>query len=200
MEEREFDNLEIYISYERLKAKDLALYLQNLSFVAEKVTEDYMLRFGENQFDPSDFPYLEVETIHTGNSIKFTLVEGWKPTISAVANEEIDIVIGVPKKLGIPLGVGLLLITVAYKYQDVKGQYLDNKIKEIELQLKRMELGKALTENSNDDNQPIQVEFYLNSKIPEAQPILADTVKNILQNPDIIKFKVNNIDIKGLNK
>jgi len=200
MEEREFDNLEIYISYERLKAKDLALYLQNLSFVAEKVTKDYMLRFGENQFAPSDFPYLEVETIHTGNSIKFTLVEGWKPTISAVTNEDIDIVIGVPKKLGIPLGVALSLISVAYKYQDFKGQYLDNKIKEIELQLKRMELGKALTENSNDDNQPIQVEFYLNSKIPEAQPILADTVKNILQNPDIIKFKVNNIDIKGLNK
>lgn len=202
MEEKEFDNLEIYISYERLKAKDLALYLHNLSFIAEKVTEDYMLRFGENQFDPSDFPYLEVEAVHTGNSIKFTLVEGWKPTIGAVANEEIDIVIGVPKKLGIPLGVVLLLITGACKYQDVRSQYLDNKIKEIELQLKRMELGKALTENSNDnnENQPIQVEFYLNSKIPEAQPILADTVKNILRNPDIIKFKVNNIDIKALNK
>lgn len=198
MAERNFDNLDIYISYERLKAKDLALYLQNLSFVAEKVTEDYILRFGDSQFSISDLPFLEVDTIHTGDSIKFSLNEGWIPSIST--DKDNDIIIGVPKKLGIPLVVGYLLITTASGYQDFRGQYLENQTKEIELQLKKMELGKALADNShNNETYSIQPEFYLHSKVPEAKTVLLDTVKNIIRNPDITKFKVNNVDIKNMN-
>lgn len=199
MEEREFDNLEIYISYERLKAKDLATYLHNLSIVAEKVTEDYMLRFGDRYIPSTDYPYLEVDSIHTGNSIKFTLTEGWKPSISS--DEENDIVIGVPKKLGIPLVVGYLLITAAGQYQDMRMKSLDIQTKEIELQLKKTELAKALTDNSHpNENYPFRPEFYLQSKIPEARTVLLDTVKNIIRNPDITKFKINNIDIVSMEK
>lgn len=199
MEEREFDNLEIYISYERLKAKDLALYLHNLSIVADRVTEDYMLRFGDRHISSMDFPYLEVDSIHTGNSIKFTLTEGWKPSISS--DEENDIVIGVPKKLGIPLVVGYLLITSAGQYQDIKMKSLDIQTREIELQLKKTELAKALTDNSNpNETYPFQPEFYLQSKVPEINTLLLDTVKNIIRNPDITKFKVNNVDIVSMNK
>jgi len=199
MEEGKFDNLEIYIAYKRLKAKDLALYLNSFALVAEKVTEDYMFRFGDRYISNEDFPYLEVNSIHTGNSIKFTLTEGWKPSFGSDA--ENDIVIGMPKKLGIPLVVGYLLITSAGQYQDMRMKSLEIQTKEIELQLKKTELAKALSDNSHpNEAYQFQTKNYLQSKVPEAQTVLLDTVKNIIRNPDITKFKVNNIDIVSMDK
>lgn len=91
---------------------------------------------------PQEFPAFEVLTVATGESIKFTFGEGWMPSVSS--NENDDIVIDVPKKLGIPLMVGYLLLTGAQQSLDVYNTHLDNQIKAIELELKETELQKTL--------------------------------------------------------
>ena len=91
---------------------------------------------------PQHFPEFEVVTIATGESIKFTFGEGWLPSVSS--NKDDDIVIDVPKKLGIPLMVGYLLLSGAKQCLDLHNTHLDNQIKEVELQLKETELQKTL--------------------------------------------------------
>ncbi|MDB5226579.1 MAG: hypothetical protein JWN78_772 [Bacteroidota bacterium] len=190
------ENLEIYISYDKLKAKDLALLLHNLSFISDRITEDFYNRFGNgNEAKPS----LDIVNINTGNSVKFALTEGWMPEVTSDA--ENDIVIGIPKKLGIPIAICYLLVSGASKYQDFKNTHLDNQIKEIELELKKHELYKVISEENNENNPNlVNTVYYLDNKVPEVKAKLLDTLKFIYKNPDLNSVKVNNIEIKSIDK
>jgi hypothetical protein len=195
----ELENLEIYLSYEKLKAKDLAYLLNNFSFISDKISEDYQNRFGS---DNEQINSLDILTINTGNSVKFALTEGWIPKVSSDA--ENDIVIGIPKKLGIPVALGYLLVSGASQYQELRNKHLDNQIKEIELQLKQTELHKAISVNQNDDNQnenrPINYKNYLDDKVPEVKAKVLDTLKFIYKNPDLNIVRINNVEIKSADK
>ncbi len=195
----ELENLEIYLSYEKLKAKDLAYLLNNFSFISDKISEDYQNRFGS---DDEQINSLDILTITTGNSVKFALTEGWIPKVSSDA--ENDIVIGIPKKLGIPVALGYLLVSGASQYQELRNKHLDNQIKEIELQLKQTELHKAISVNQNDDNQnenrPINYKNYLDDKVPEVKAKVLDTLKFIYKNPDLNIVRINNVEIKSADK
>src|SRR6266581_3787664 len=85
-------------------------------------------------------PELELVEVQTGESIKFKFTERALPSISS--DKENDIVIGVPKKLGIPVLMGFLLLSAAEKALDMRNKYYDGQIKQIELQLKREEIDK----------------------------------------------------------
>lgn len=183
--------LDVYISFDRLNAKDLAFFLNRITQINDKISEDYFIRFG-NKFEWSDLPILEVESIYTGDSIKISLIEGWKPKISS--DKHNDIVIGVPKNLGIPLVIGWLLITGASQYLDLRNKQLDNKLKEIEIQIKQSELNKLFrTENSET---PIISITSLEKNIPEVKTLTLDTIKVIAKNNDFTDFKVNGVSIK----
>jgi hypothetical protein len=193
-----FEGLEIYLDYDRLKAKDLAKILSNLSFISSAISEDYFSRFEDYAGGIS--PSLDIETINTGGSIKFNLVEGWKVDISS--SEEADIIIDIPRKLGIPALIGYLLITSASNYQDFKNKTLDNRVKELEIKLKEIELAKALaiTSKSEDKNTFRLTYNYVDNKVPEIKPVIMDTIKTVLRNPDITKFKINGIELKDIDK
>jgi len=198
MPENSSEVLEIYIDYERLKAKDVAKLLSNLSFISTKIAEDYFSRF--NDYQGEELPTLDIEAVNTGDSIKFKLIEGWKVNITS--NEEADIVVGIPKKLGLPIVIGYLLVAMANGYQDFRNTQLDNRLKEIEIQLKESELAKALSLNNETEQQNTfrLASNYVDNKVPEIKPVLIDTIKLILRNPDITKFRVNNIEIKNLDR
>ncbi|MDF2931531.1 MAG: hypothetical protein K0R36_862 [Chryseobacterium sp.] len=192
----ELENLEIYLSYEKLKAKDLAYLLNNFSFISDEISEDYQNRFGS---DNEQINSLDILTINTGNSVKFTLTEGWIPKVSSDA--ENDIIISIPQKLGIPVMLGYLLISGANQYQDLRSKQLDNQIKEIELQLKKTELHKAMVGKADNDRQnedrTLNTQDYLNNKVPEVKIKVLDTLKFIYKNPDLNIVRVNNVEIKG---
>src|SRR5438093_10454846 len=125
MPENSFETLEIYIDYDRLKAEDLAKLLSNLSFISTKIAEDYFSRFDDYQGE--ELPTLDIEAVNTGGSIKFKLVEGWKVKIKS--DKEADIVVSIPKKLGLPIVIGYLLVSIANGYQDFRNKQLDNQLK-----------------------------------------------------------------------
>lgn len=194
METTTNDTLEIYIDYDRLKATDLANCLINLSEVANKIAKDYFARFGG--YEGEDLPTLDINSIDTGNSIKFTLKEGWKPKIKTDANG--DIIVEVPKNLGLPIVIGYLLISIANGYQEFRNKQLDNQLKELEIKLKQTELAKAISVNPDERQDiPKLTTSYIENKVPEIKPIFLDTIKNVLSNPDITQFKVNNVEIKS---
>jgi hypothetical protein len=194
MEPTTNDTLEIYIDYDRLKATDLANCLINLSEVANKIAKDYFARFGG--YEGEDLPTLDINSMDTGNSIKFTLKEGWKPKIKSDANG--DIVVEVPKNLGLPIVIGYLLISIANGYQEFRNKQLDNQLKELEIKLKQTELAKAISVNPDQRQDiPKLTASYIENKVPEIKPIFLDTIKTVLSNPDITQFKVNNVEIKS---
>ncbi|MDR1201636.1 MAG: hypothetical protein LBL58_08420 [Tannerellaceae bacterium] len=183
-----------------MKAKDLAYLLNNFSYISDKISEDYHNRIGSENTSTA---FLEILSIHTGNSIKFSLTEGWIPTISS--DKENDIIVNIPQKLGIPIVLGYLLISGANQYQEFRNKQLDNQIKEIELQLKKTELIKAITEEETinykeKESIPLNIQNYLNNKVPEVKIKVLDTLKFIYKNQDWEIVIINNIEIKTKEK
>jgi hypothetical protein len=167
--------LPVYLRYERLTAKTLGHLLNELGGIADFAAETY----SRHCLIRVPLPMLEVETVRTGDSIKITFGEGWLPTVST--DKDNDIVINTPKKLGIPLLVGYLLLGAAEKTMNLHNEYLDGQLKRIELKLKEQELGKAMKPDSE--------------LVPELMPQATNTVKALVHNGDITVFQVYDIDI-----
>ena len=184
------ENLDIYIAFDRLKATDLAFCLEKFSLIAEKIAEDLFIRSGKYA-EEGDFPILEIDSMHTGDSIKFSLVEGWKPTITN--DKDGGLIIGMPKKMGIPLIVGFLLLKSAAMCQEVQNKYLDNEQKRIEIQLKQIELDEKIAKKKELLN-PEKISF----RVLDLQSLVAETTKKIIMNNDFKVFKINGVDIKNL--
>src|ERR1700674_4540650 len=72
--------------------------------------------------------------------IKFT--HGRRAIPSMSSNKGCDVVIGVPKNLGIPVPTGVLLARPSDRARDMRNKYYDGQIKQIELQLKQEEINK----------------------------------------------------------
>jgi len=196
MENSTDNTLQVYISFDRLNSKDLAFFLNRVSEISDKLSDDYFIRFG-NRLDWNDFPILEIGSIYTGNSIKITLIEGWKPKIGS--DKDNDIVIGVPKNIGIPLVIGWLLISGASQLLDLRNKQLDNKLKEIEIQIKQSEVNKLFTTDNNSDTSTISM-TSLDKNIPELRAMTLDTIRAIAKNDDFTDFKINGISITHLTK
>lgn len=195
MPENTIEALQIYIDYNRLKAKDLAYLLANFSFIATKIAEDYFSRYKD--YEGEELPTLDIDTANTENSIKFTLIEGWNVKIKS--NADADIVVEIPKKLGLPIVIGYLLISMATEYQDYRNKQLDKRLKELEIQLKQTELAKAMSLTNEEQQNTFKLaSAYIDNKLPEIKPVIMDTIKSVLKNADIIQFKVNEVEIKSL--
>jgi len=192
------DILEVYIAYDRLRTEVLATILQNFSAVADVLAADYLGRFNDRKL--GQMPTLDIDSMHTGESIRFTLKEGWLPGIrsSAVAeNENADIIVELPKALGIPFVIGYLVLQVLNSYQDTQIKQLDIIQKELDIRLKQTQLGAAISNN----NQPVAqtVNYYINNQVPEVKPLLLDTLKAFLHNQEIKRVNINGTEIKFRN-
>lgn len=176
-EEPNANNLSFYIAYHQLSVKSFGAILQDIGKLGDEIAMSYLSSKG-TEYDKLDSIVLDY--IKTGDSIKFTLGEGWIPTITTDDNN--DIVISTPRKIGIPLLVGYLLLTSVQRYQDIKNKHLDNKLKQIEIQLKESEL-KKLTE--------------LNENTYHYQRESDKIVKQIITNQDFTIIQIFDIDIRN---
>jgi hypothetical protein len=137
-EELHDDNsLDFYVKFTRLTAEDFGRLLLSSSEIYNAILDLYTRDTG---ILIGDRPSLEIVKVHTGDSIKFCLNEGWLPKV--YSDKENDIIISTPKKLGIPLLIAWLLLCSAEKILDVNNKHLDGQIKELELRLKQEEINK----------------------------------------------------------
>jgi len=168
-------SLEIYISYHHLTASSLGESIRALGLIADDSAELYANKVSIGK---ENLPTLEIDAVHTGDSIKFTFGEGWLPSISS--DKENDIIINTPKKLGIPLLVGFLLLTGLKNSLTIYNEYLDTRIKKIELVLKQSEVQK-IRENREEWNTLVNKSIKI--------------VNTILINHEYTKFIVYDVDI-----
>jgi len=208
------DVLSIYISFDRLKAADIAFYLQRFSAMADKLIENYFIMMGR-PFNSTHLPKLEIESIHTGNSIDFNLKEGKKLEVGS--DEKHDFVIRTPKKYGIPLIIASMLLNAYTAILDIQikhGELHKNKIenvqskandsldheikmkdlaiKDLELRIKEREYARLLTDDNGEMN--IKRLYEIN---PELKTAAEDTIKEIAKNEHFKDFKVNGLSIKA---
>ena len=140
--------LRIYASYSSLPVRAVAELMGGLTRLSDAIVN---MHAESARVPVSSLPNLEIEEVHTGQSIKFTFGEGWVPSVTS--NEENDIVIDVPKKVGIPLLVGYILLSGAQKCLNVHKTHLDNELKKMEIQLKQTELRKTIMESDRSMSQ-----------------------------------------------
>lgn len=172
--------LPMYLQYERLTAKTLGQLLAGMGGIADSAAQMY----GRHYATGMRMPSLEIDSAQTGESIKFTLGEGWLPSISA--DKDHDIVISTPRKLGIPLLVGYLMLSAAEKVLDIRSKCFDDQIKRIELKLKQQELNKIMKPNKE--------------AVQQLLPLARDTVGTLTHNTDIRVFQVYDIDIVNVQQ
>jgi hypothetical protein len=172
-------SLDFYIQYEYLSSRDFGTLLEACSNLSDSAYRFYAESLRGTWADP---PVLELSEANTGDSIKFKFIERALPSISS--DKENDIVIGVPKKLGIPVLMGFLLLSAADKAMDMRNKYYDGQIKQIELQLKHEEINKI--RGGGETKAPDELE-------KQSQTIIA----SLLSNSAFKEISINGVQIKG---
>lgn len=173
--------LELFIEYEQLTASAFGRLMSSLGRCGEVASESYGNAQG---YRGLSLPELTIETASTEHSINFTLGEGWLPSVTTDENH--DIVVDVPKKLGIPLLCGYLLLTTARNLLQVDNARLDTQIKRVDLQLKRTKL-QELRETRE---LPMRGVSELSQRI----------VHDIVDNQDLHSFVLYDIDILAFRR
>lgn len=174
-------SLEVFIEYKQLTASSLGSFLHALGSVGDTAARSYADMLGARDLN---LPMLLVDAADTSNSIKFTFGEGWLPGVSS--NEEHDIVVNVPKKLGIPVLCGYLMLSCAEHLLQARNDYLDTRIKAVELQLKEAELQQVLGKKDE--------------LLPRLSRKLTASVREIMDNPDFNTFRIYDIDLIAIRR
>jgi hypothetical protein len=174
-------SLGLFLEYKQLRAATFGQFLAEIGQQADSITAHYGRLRG---LRPDQCPALLIEAADTSNSIKLTLGEGWLPQVTS--DEEHDIVVSVPKKLGIPLVVGYLILNGASRVLDIRNDYLDSQIKTIELQLKESELRETL--------------YGDRGVFPELAEASQETVRRVLDDEDIESFRLYGADLVAIRR
>jgi hypothetical protein len=172
-------SLDFYIQYDYLSSRDFGRLLEDCNELSDSAYRFYSEPLPGTWAEP---PVLELSEAKTGDSIKFKFIERALPSISS--DKENDIVIGVPKRLGIPVLMGALLLGAADKAMDMRNKYYDGQIKQIELQLKQEEINKI--RRGDETKAPEELE-------KQSQAIIA----SILSNKAFKAVSINGVQIKG---
>jgi hypothetical protein len=166
--------IDIYLKYDYLDTSLLTDLFGKLNNLYRSLPEE---------LDGSFNNFLEIESINTGQSIRIRFKEGWKPKIR-VRRGELEV--GVPANLGIPAILIYFLLTGAQKITDMRNDYLDGQLKEMDIKLKRIELYEKI-EESGRFKQSL-----------ERQAV--DTINILFHNQDIKHVEINDVTIKDKNK
>ncbi len=184
-----FDNLleqelDIYIKYRYLDAGELAEIIFNLNKLYSKV-----LNISTPVYTINDCPirnFMEVSSVHTGDSIRFSLKEGWRPEFSLVENE---IEIKLPKKIAVPALVLYFLLN-AFGYSiDICNTALDNQLKRLDIEIKKIELYQKLHQAKSIESSERGIKLQANK-----------TIKYFIQNENITNVYINDIEVPMRNK
>lgn len=176
--------LDIYIKYKYLDAGELAEIILNLNKLYSKV-----LNISSPVYTINDRPmrnFMEVSDVHTGDSIRISLKEGWRPEFNLDENE---IKIKIPKKIAVPALVLFFLLN-AFKYSiDTHNAVLDNQLKRLDIEIKKIELYQKLKESKSIISSERSIKMQSNK-----------TIKYFIQNENITNVYINEIEVPMSNK
>lgn len=176
--------IDIYFKYDYLDTSELNELLNKLDRHYNSLLDySYPVYFSEKYSKPFR-NFLEIESINTGQSIRIIFKEGWKPEFR-VRKKELEI--SIPVKLGIPAILLYFLLLGAQKVTNMRNDYLDGQLKEIELKIKQMELYEKIEERERV-NRIISTRSY-HRKAEE-------TINFLINNQFINYIEINGVVIK----
>jgi hypothetical protein len=145
----EYTELDIYLRFDQLENGDVVELLSGLERLYNDIIRLPLIYFGHKipaRIFHSFKNFLEVQSIETGQSIRFRFKEGWKPSIR-IKKEELQI--DVPKNLGVPIVIIYILLTSAQKIVELRNTILDNELKKLEIKMKELEIYKRIKDQSD---------------------------------------------------
>ena len=163
--------IDIYFKYDYLDINELTELFNRLDKLYKSILDNsYPVYFSEKYGQPFR-NFLEIDSINTGQSIRIRFKEGWKPEFR-FRKKELEI--SIPVKLGIPAIVLYFLLTGAQKMINMRNDYLDGQLKELEIKLKQMELYEKMEDRESyrrpSPSRPYQrqgdetINFMINNK------------------------------------
>lgn len=170
--------LDVCLKYTSLGVNDLAEILWNFDNLYSKILafSSPVHVYKEKHFKN----FLDLSSINTGDSINFKMKEGWKPEFTT---ENSDLEVGVPELLGVPAILLYILLASIDNTVQIDNNTLDTKLEKIEIQLENNQIyNKILNTNKGKGIRAIQRQ-------------VSKTVENIVNNPEITYFEINNIEI-----
>lgn len=190
LDKLEYTELDIYLKFDQLDNSDVVELLTGLDRLYSDIIGQPFNYYYRRPFFPEFFyPFkniLEVKSIETGNSIRFRFKEGWKPHIRI---KKKDLEIEVPKKLGIPIIVVYLLLTGVQRVAEIRNEVLDNELKQLEIQMKKMEIYRELEDLRNSNNR--------NEDFIRLQRQADRTIEFLYYNNSINHVEINGLTIKN---
>ncbi len=119
--------LHVYFKYKVLDAIDLIEIIKNFNLLYQKILS---ISSPVYIFDDRPFRnFAEISSINTGDSLNFKLKEGWRPEFKVDSG---NLNIYIPKKLGIPAIIFLLILNGVQKSLDIYNSYQEAELKKIE--------------------------------------------------------------------
>lgn len=170
--------LEVYFKYEILDSSELIDILSNFDKLYKKVLSISAPVYIHD--DRAFRNFMEITSINTGESINFKLKEGWRPEFKV---ESGDLNVYCPKNLGIPALLFLLIITAIQNSIGLYNTYQDMELKQIERQIKEIELYKKLEEQRR-----IRGSRAINMQVNK-------TIKYFMENPRVKYVEIDGIEI-----
>ncbi len=165
--------LEIYFKYNRLDTKDLIEILDNINRLYETILSCSAPVYVYNDIPLRNF--MEIDSIHTGESIKFKLKEGWKPEFDI---KDGDFNIQIPKMLGVPAIVIYFLLGGINNAMGINIKYQQTKLNDMELKIKQLDLDKKIRDSSSEKKRKINFQTR-------------KTIHSIINNKEIHYFEIN---------
>ena len=166
------ETLHIFMQYKRLELPTLIENHKALNEMFNMIIDIVKPVKFDNISYVELIPTIELDHIETGHSISFSLIDGWKPTLSTVND---DIKISLPKTLGTVGIMFYLIIQAASQLLDIEAKMLEN-------EKTKLEIEKIKIENQES--------------IKSIEKKAQEYIIGILKNKDIESFEVNGVQIK----
>ncbi len=135
-------SINIYIKYHYLDIDELANLLFKFDLFYKRVLAQSFPVYYSEKYQVAFRNFFEIEQINTGNSIRIKLKEGWKPEFKI---KDSELRIEIPKLLGIPAIILYALFISGQKILDIQNTRLDNELKKLEIDIKKIELYEKIS-------------------------------------------------------
>ncbi|QOI98540.1 MAG: hypothetical protein HRU69_14065 [Flammeovirgaceae bacterium] len=189
----EYTELDIYLKFDQLDNGDVVELLSGLDRLYNDIIgRPFNYYYQRRPFFDYFYPFkniLEVQSINTGQSIRFRFKEGWKPNIRIKKGE---LKIDVPRKLGIPILVLYFLLAGVQKVAELRNDILDNELKQLEIQMKKMEIYREIEDQRNSDDK--------DEDFVRLQRQADKTIEFLYYNNSINHVEINGLTIKSEEK
>lgn len=183
----EHTEIDVYLKFDQLDNGDVVELLSGLDRLHKEIFEQQFTLAFETYYPELFYPFkniLAVQSIDTGQSIRFRFKEGWKFK-NHIKKKALHI--SVPKNLGVAMLSVYFLLTGAQKIAETRNLILDGELKRLEIQLKQIEIYRRIGDQNLENKDEV---------FRRLQRQADKTIEFLYYNNSINHVEINGLTIK----